>query len=311
MAVIETHGLTRRFGDVVAVNGIDLLVEEGTVFGFLGHNGAGKTTTIRLLNGVLAPSGGTASVLGMSPLEQGAQLRCRTGVLTESSSVEERLTGRENLTFYADLYNVPVHEVAQRVDELLSMFELQDRADDKAGGYSKGMHQRLALARALVHKPEILFLDEPTSSLDPVAARQVHNMIHQMARQERRTVFLCTHNLPEAQRLCDQVAVLEHGKLVALGTPHELAEKYGGRSKLEIEVSSENMALAVATLQALPVAKGATAEGNVISIPGADRESIPPIVAALAAADVHIYRVAPTEATLEDVYFALHDMEEA
>ena len=309
MAVIEAYGLTRHFDQVVAVDGLDLAIEEGTIFGFLGHNGAGKTTTIRLLNGVLTPTRGTARVLGMSPVEQGAQLRRRTGVLTESPSLEERLTGRENLAIYAELYDVPVNQVKQRVDELLEVFELAERADDKAGSYSKGMQQRLALARALLHRPAILFLDEPTSSLDPMAARQVHNLILQMARQEGRTVLLCTHNLNEAQRLCDQVAVLEQGKMVALGTPQELARRYGRRGRLEIEVAPEHVAMAQSTLRAMPEVPAVDSEENVISIPGTDREAIPPIVLALAAAGTHIYRVVPTEATLEDVYFALHDME--
>ena len=311
MAVIETHGLTRRFGDDVAVDGLDLSVKEGTVFGFLGHNGAGKTTTVRLLNGVLGPSAGTARVLGLSPVEQGAELRRRTGVLTETPSLEERLTGWENLALYAELYDVPERDVRSRVSELLGIFGLTDRADDKVGGYSRGMRQRLALARALLHRPEVLFLDEPTSGLDPVATRQVHDLILQMVREERRTIFLCTHNLSEAQQLCDQVAVLEHGRLVAVGTPRELARQLGRQARLEIEVDPEQAAMATATLAEVSKLEGITNESGVIMVPGADREMIPKMVSALAAAGVRVYRVMPKEATLEDVYFALHDLAEA
>ncbi|MCB0003546.1 MAG: ABC transporter ATP-binding protein, partial [Anaerolineae bacterium] len=223
--VIVASDLGRRFGETVAVSQLELTVQAGEVFGFLGHNGAGKTTTIRMLNGILTPTTGSARVLGLDPMVDGTQLRSRTGVLTETPSLDERLTGRDNLTIYADLYRVPKDEVQARVDELLTGFDLIDRADDKAGGYSKGMKQRLALARTLLHKPEILFLDEPTSGLDPVAARQVHEMILQTTRQQGHTVFLCTHNLVEAQRLCDRVGVMEHGKLVALGSPRDLARQ--------------------------------------------------------------------------------------
>ena len=220
---IETRGVSRRFGEIVAVDDLSLQVRAGEVFGCLGHNGAGKTTTVRLLNGVLQPDRGDARVLGLDPRRDGPALRARTGVVTESASLDARLTARDNLGIYADLFGVPRDEVAPRTEALLARFGLADRADDRVATYSTGMRQRLMLARALLHEPEIMFLDEPTAGLDPVAARQVHELIGRLAREERRTVFLCTHNLVEAQRLCDRVAVLEHGRLAALGTPGELA----------------------------------------------------------------------------------------
>lgn len=305
MAVIEARGLTRRFGEVVAVNGLDLEVEEGSVFGFLGHNGAGKTTTVRLLNGVLAPSAGSVRVLGLTPLRDGPALRRKTGVLTETPSLEEMLTGRENLEIYAALYDVPRAEVPRRVQELLETFELADRADDKVGGYSRGMRQRLALARALLHKPRILFLDEPTAGLDPVVTRQVHELIARISREERRTVLLCTHNLHEAQKLCDQVAVLEHGRLVALGTPHSLARQLGRSQRVEVEVASEDVALALEVLHARPSWGEPSCDGQLIAVPEIEREALPTLVSALATAGVRIYGVAQREPTLEDVYFAL------
>ncbi len=308
--VIVTEGLTRRFGDVVAVDHLALEVQAGEVFGFLGHNGAGKTTTVRLLNGVLDPSGGTARVLDFEPLADGPALRRRTGVLTETPSLDERLTARENLQIYADLYDVPRAEVPRRVEELLESFELAGRADEKVGAYSKGMKQRLALARALLHRPELLFLDEPTAGLDPVAARHVHEMINQLSHEEKHTVLLCTHNLIEAQNLCDRVAVLEHGRLVALGTPHELARQLGRSQRLEIEVAPEGLPAALEVLRArLGVAEPAQADGT-LTVVGADREAIPDLVAALVAAGVRVYRVTPQEPSLEDVYFALHGEEE-
>lgn len=307
---IVADGLSRRFGDVVAVDRLNLEVQAGEVFGFLGHNGAGKTTTVRLLNGVLAPDGGSARVLGFQPVADGPTLRRRTGVLTETPSLDERLTGRENLTIYADLYGVDRMDVSRRVASLLETFELANRADEKVGNYSKGMKQRLALARALLHEPELLFLDEPTAGLDPVAARHVHEMIARLS-HERRTVCLCTHNLTEAQSLCDRVAVLEHGRLVALGTPSELARQLGRSLQLEIEVASDNLAVALDVLQEIEGIAEPTTQNGTITLVGADREMVPQLVALLVTAGVRIYRVAPQEPSLEDVYFALAGEEDA
>src|SRR5215472_432094 len=206
--VISVRNLTRRFGEKIAVDNLTLEVNSGEVFGFLGHNGAGKTTTIRLLNGILSPSEGQVSVLGMDPKIQGPALRRHTGVLTETPALEELLTARDNLHIYADLYNVPQAEIASRVEKLLVTFDLADYADQRVQSYSKGMKQRLALSRAMLHNPDILFLDEPTDGLDPVATRLVHELINKLSHQEKHTVFLCTHNLVEAQQLCDRVAVL-------------------------------------------------------------------------------------------------------
>ncbi len=311
--IITTDGLTRRFGETVAVDRLSLEVARGEVFGFLGHNGAGKTTTIRLLNGVLTPSAGTARVMGLDPMADGPALRSQTGVLTESPSLDERLTGRDNLTIYADLYGVPRDDVAGRVEELLATFGLAERADEKVGGYSKGMKQRLALARALLHRPQLLFLDEPTAGLDPVAARAVHEMIVHMARQEGRTVFLCTHNLVEAQRLCDRVGVMERGRLVAVGTPHELARQlvHNLAVEVEVEVAPGNVDVAVRAIAGLPGGvQVAQRNGSTLAVSGASREDIPGLVAALAAAGVRIYQVVPQEPTLEDVYFALNREEQ-
>jgi len=304
-----TDALTRHFGALVAVDQLTLEVRVGEVFGFLGHNGAGKTTTVRMLNGVLPPTSGTARVLGLTPMEQGHILRRRTGVLTETPSLDERLTGRENLEIYAALYGVPLGEIASRVRELLEVFQLEDRAEEKASDYSKGMKQRLALARALIHHPELIFLDEPTSGLDPVATRQVHDMIMHLSHDEKRTVFLCTHNLSEAQMLCDRVAVLEHGRVVALGTPAELASDLGKSQRLELAVASGDEETALRLLGESPGISANRENGTIIAS-GAMREAIPTLVTSLAFAGVRIYRVALQEASLEDVYFTLHGEKE-
>lgn len=299
MNVIETQGLTRRFGDQTAVNQLDLCVESGEVFGFLGHNGAGKTTTVRLLNGVLTPDAGTAQVLGLSPVQDGPALRARTGVLTETPSLDERLTARENLTLYAEMYGVPAGQVKSRVDDMLARFDLGDRSSEKVGGYSKGMKQRLALARAFLHQPEVIFLDEPTSGLDPVSTRQVHEMIQHFSQEEGRTVFICTHNLNEAQRLCDRVAVMEQGQMVAVGSTAELAAQIGVNLRFELEVDDLQAAQRIITQ--------AQIADETLMMTVKDREEVPEMLNRLMVAGVRVYQVKQQEASLEDIYFALHE----
>lgn len=303
--VIETTDLTRRFGDVVAVDHLSLTIQRGEIFGFLGHNGAGKTTTVRLLNGVLEPSHGVARVLGLSPVADGPALRRRSGVLTETPSMDERLTGRENLSIYADLFGVPRERVASRVDELLETFELINRGDERVSGYSKGMKQRLALARALLHEPELLFLDEPTAGLDPGATRRVHELVTRLSRQEGRTVFLCTHNLAEAQQLCDRVGVMGDGRLLAIGTPSELARRLEQTRRLEIEVDDINRDVALEVIARESGLQRQAGPNGTVAVSGVERERIPDLLANLVGAGVRIYRVSPQEPSLADVYFAL------
>ncbi len=311
-AVITINQLTRCFQETTAVNQLSLEVHAGEIFGFLGHNGAGKTTTVRLLNGVIEPTSGSMRVLGLDPQVDGPALRARSGVLTETPSMDERLTAWDNLSIYADLYGVPRMEVRQRIDELLAEFDLTDRAQEKVSGFSKGMKQRLALARALLHRPELLFLDEATSGLDPIAAHHVNELIERMARRENRTVFLCTHNLVEAQKLCDRVAVLEHGRLVALGTPAELTRQYVRRLDVEIEVAENQIPSTLSVLRSLPeLVLGEPAKPNgalVVTIN--KRESIPEVLACLVQKHIRVYRMAPQEANLEQVYFTLHEEKE-
>src|SRR5215207_8012999 len=306
--VIQISSLSRRFGETNAVDQLTLDVQAGEIFGFLGHNGAGKTTTVRLLNGVISPTSGSARVLGLDPQDQGPALRARTGVLTETPSLDERLTARENLSFYAELYNVLHADAADRVNFLLSEFELADRADDKVGGYSKGMKQRLALARALLHKPEVLFLDEPTAALDPLAARYVNDLVENLARREGCTIFLCTHNLVEAQKLCDRVAVMEHGRLVALGTPADLTRQYVKRLELDLEVDPLQIAAALQILQQFPelVIGDPKQEKGILTLTIAGWESIPELLSILVKNGLRVYRLAPREVDLEEVYFAIH-----
>ena len=300
---IQIENLTRTFGDVRAVDNLSLTIETGEVFGFLGHNGAGKTTTVRLLNGVLEPDSGSITVLGYDPQTDGSSLRARSGVLTETPSLEERLTGTDNLTSHADLYGVPQNRVRDRVATVLEQFGLAERAGDKVGGYSKGMKQRLALARAFLHEPELIFLDEPTSGLDPVATQEVHDLIRHVSHDEGRTVFLCTHNLIEAQRLCDRVAVIEHGQMVAKGTSRELAGQIGAELRYTLDVDQIEAAQAVLRSHTAVTALD-TSDGLMITI--SDREVVPDLLAALVAAGVRVYALTPQQISLEDIYMALH-----
>jgi len=311
-SVIAIKQLSRYFKETVAVDQLSLEVYKGEIFGFLGHNGAGKTTTVRLLNGVIEATSGSMRVLGLDPQVDGPKLRARTGVLTETPSMDERLTAWDNLSIYADLYGVPRAEVNTRINELLSEFDLADRAQEKVAGYSKGMKQRLALARSLLHKPELLFLDEATSGLDPIAAHHVNDLIVRMARRQNRTVFLCTHNLVEAQKICDRVAILEHGRLVALGTPAELTRQYVHRLDVEVEVAEEQIPTALDVLRNLPeLVLGEPAQPNGSLVVTINRhESIPEVLACLVQNHIRVYRLAPQEANLEQVYFTLHQEKE-
>jgi len=297
-AVIETTNLTRRFGDKTAVDGLTLTVNGGEVFGLLGHNGAGKTTTVRLLNGVLNPSTGSARVLGFDPVQQGEDLRKRTGVLTETPSLYEGLNARQNLSVFANLYDVPRDQVKRRVDDMLTRFRLADRAAEKVGGFSKGMKQRLALARAFLHQPDILFLDEPTAALDPIASKDVNDLILQVSREEGKTVILATHNLHEAQRLCDRVAVLEMGRIVALGTPKELAHQTHKSLTVEIEVAAGEVTHAQSVI-------GGGVAGDTLMLTDVAYSRIPAYIEQLVSAGIKVYRVEPHEPTLEEVYFAI------
>ncbi len=306
--VIQISNLTRLFGQTTAVSNLTLEVQAGEIFGFLGHNGAGKTTTVRLLNGIYTPTSGSARVLGFDAQTDGPALRAQTGVLTETPSLDERLSAQDNLAYYADLFALPQGEVKARIVELLTEFGLAQRARDRVGGFSKGMKQSLALARALIHRPKVLFLDEPTASLDPVAARHVHDLIERLAQREGCTVFLCTHNLVEAQRLCHRVAVMQHGQLRAVGTPAELTRQYIKRLSVELEVGDEQSEQAMELLQENPrlAIRAPRLEHGSIHVTVSGREAVAELLSLMVQQGISVYRLAPQESDLEEVYFALN-----
>ncbi len=230
--LVRAVSLTRRYGDFTALAGLDLEVQAGELFGFLGPNGAGKTTTLRLLVGLLLPSEGEAFVAGHSLTREPARARARLGFVPETPFLYDRLTAREYLALCAALYDVPRDLAARRAAALLALLELVPAADDLIEGYSHGMRQKVALAGALVHDPDVLFLDEPTVGLDPRSARVVKDLLKGLCARGK-TVFLSTHVLEIAERLCDRVGILHRGRLVALGTMAELRERAKGVESLE------------------------------------------------------------------------------
>ncbi len=305
--VIEVENLQRSFGNQLALAGITFAVQPGEVFGLLGPNGAGKTTTVRLLNGILPPSAGTAEVFGLDPSTHGEAVRRKTGVLTETPALYERLSARENLEFFGTLHEIPQAQMNSRVDEMLEFFKLASRAKDKVETYSKGMKQRLALARALIHKPPLLFLDEPTSGLDPEAAQQVDDLIADLGRTDEQTVILATHNLLEAQRLCDRVAIMNKGKILALGSLKELSQKLWPMTWVNIKFYSAPKENITETLKTYRGVLQVEADTNALSIQVENDSIIPDVIRHLVEHGASIYKVNPRDYMLEDIYFALQE----
>jgi ABC-2 type transport system ATP-binding protein len=230
MKTIQVRELTRDYNGLRAVDGITFTVESGEIFGFLGPNGAGKTTTIKVLTGQLRPTSGTAQVAGYDVVKERQQLKPRIGVVFECQNLYERLSARDNLVFAARLYGVP----RGRVDQVLAQVGLTGRARDRIKKYSNGMKQRLLIARALLHEPQVLFLDEPTRGLDPNVARDIRSIVADLARQGV-TVFLTTHYMEEADQLSDRVAIIDLGRIVALDTPEQLKVMHGEDGKTTLE----------------------------------------------------------------------------
>jgi ABC-2 type transport system ATP-binding protein len=311
-AVIEVNHLTHRYGQRLAVDDLTFSANPGEVLGLLGPNGAGKTTTVRLLNGLFYPQSGQMRLLGLDPVTQGDQVRRQTGVLTETPALYERLTARQNLDFFATLSGMPEGEKSSRVNELLAFFDLTARAAEKVGTYSKGMKQRLALARALLAHPPLLFLDEPTSGLDPEAAAQVHDLIESIHQHNGQTVVLATHNLYDAQRLCDRVVIMNHGRLLALGTLDELRQRLAPGLWVQIdlwqplaELNGESLAHLPGVLEIKQVSQGC------LRIQVSENAVVPQLVAHLVGQGAQILAVAPQQVSLEEIYFSLQDSQPA
>ena len=299
----RTEHLTREFaGGVRAVDDITLEVRSGIVFGFLGPNGAGKTTTIRLLLGLIEPSSGSAQVLGFDTRTQGAAIRENTGALLEHHGLYERLSAHDNLYFYARVARMSRKTALARVQELLEQFALWDRREDAVSTWSRGMKQKLAIARTLLHRPRLVFLDEPTAGLDPVAAANLRNDLSTLAEQTGTSIFLTTHNLAEAERLCAQIGVVVRGRLVASGHPDELRSARGGE---QIEIVGRNLDATAGALANIPFVRQTFMRNGRLIVQTARGNSAAPIVAALVNGGAEIEEVRRDAASLEDVFVSL------
>ena len=304
---IRTTDLSRDFGPVKAVDGLSLEVAAGTVFGFLGPNGSGKTTTIRLLLGLLEPTRGSAQVLGFDSLTQGDEVRARTGALLEHSGLYERLSAADNLEFYGRVWRLPLPERRARARELLTHLGLWERRNEQVGTWSRGMKQKLAVARALLHRPTLIFLDEPTAGLDPVAAAALRDDLAGLVSREGVTVFLTTHNLAEAEKLCAQVGVIRQGKLLAVGSPDELRARTGGpRAEVVGHGFSEEV---LAQLRARPEVVAAEVQNSHLIIELRGEADMAALVSFLVGAGAQVEEVRRGKASLEEVFLTLMEEE--
>jgi len=298
--MIETERLTKRFGDVLAVDDLSLRIEEGEVFGFLGPNGAGKTTTVRMLTSLIGPTSGTAVVNGYAVGKDDTAIRRSVGILTETPGMYDNLSAAYNLEIYANLYEVP--DVKGQVEKYLRLLGLWERRGEEVGNFSKGMRQKLAIARALLHEPRVLFLDEPTSALDPESAHLIRDFIADLRKQGRTTV-LCTHNLDEADRLCDRIGVFKT-RLLVVDTPARLRSQVFGRKVVfHLRAGAESL---LGTVRDLPFVREAKTVDNKLLVTLDDPEAHnPAIIRALVAAGADLQFVGELRHSLEEVYLQL------
>ncbi len=304
MNAIEAHGLVRKFGDLVAVDGVSFVVEQGEIFGFLGPNGAGKTTTINMLCTLLRPTAGTAIVNGYDITRQPDDVRQSIGLVFQDPSLDEKLTAMENLRFHAMLYDVPRHDFERRAREVLELVELSDRASSLVQTFSGGMKRRLEIARGLLHHPRVLFLDEPTLGLDPQTRRHIWEYVLSLRDREGVTIFLTTHYMDETEH-ADRIAIIDHGKIVALDTPDALKDMVGGDV---VRLRTSNNELASVRLQeALSTEPRHDGQVLVLEVPHGD-QAIPQIVQVLSngvGPAVEVLSINMRRPTLEDVFIKL------
>lgn len=298
--LIVAQNLSKKFGKFTAVDPISFEIRAGEVFGLLGPNGAGKTTTVRMLSALIAPTSGTAQVAGYSLGKEDQNIRKNVGILTESPGLYDALSAEENLSFFAKMYDVP--NIQEQVERYLRLLGLWERRFEPVGTFSKGMRQKLAIARAILHEPKILFLDEPTSGLDPEMSRLVRDFIAEL-KSEGRTIVLCTHNLDEADRLCDRIAVIK-GRLLALDTPKALRQKlYGRASVFHLKQMEPTFA---PQMEVLPFVQSIQAVDNKLVIHlDEPEEHNPELIRILVSLGAEIQFVGELRRTLEEVYLQL------
>jgi ABC-2 type transport system ATP-binding protein len=304
--MILVSGLRKDFRRLVAVHDMTFSVGDGEIFGLLGPNGAGKTTTVRMLAGLISPTAGTATVNGHSLGEGSPRIRALTGILTESPGLHDKLTARQNLAYYGRLYGLRGAALRDAVTRYLGVVGMTEHTDRRVGGFSKGMRQKIAIARALLHEPEVIYLDEPTSGLDPSAAKTVRDFVATL-RELGRSIVVCTHNLDEAERLCDRIGIMR-GTLLRVGTPAEL-RRYGRNATVRVRLNgARGPDSFLGRLSELSFVTGATADesnGTLVVEVGDPAHDTPDLVAALVAAGARITAVAEEAPTLEEAYLAL------
>lgn len=299
---IEARSLVRRFGDTEAVSGVDLSIATGEIYGFLGPNGAGKSTTVRMLCTLLAPTGGTARVAGFDVASEAEKVRLRIGVALQDAALDPKQTGRELLDLQGRLYGLTKAERSRRLQDLLDLVAIGDAIDRRIGTYSGGMKRRLDLAAALVHQPDVLFLDEPTTGLDPTSRAAVWEEVRHLNRDLGMTIFLTTQYLEEADSLADRVGIIAHGKLVAEGTPEELKRSVGSDVVIA-RVGADTGQAVVAAVAALPQVQTVEVSGDevVMSVQHGPT-AISPVALALADAGIVVDGLTLRTPTLDDVF---------
>ena len=305
--IIKTEHLSRSFGTIKAVDDLSLEVPAGIVFGFLGPNGAGKTTTIHLLLGLLDPTRGNARVLGYDSHDQAGEIRARCGALLEFAGLYERLSAEDNLDLYGRIYHMPAPDRRARIKELLTHLDLWDRRKDRVGKWSRGMKQKLAVARALFHHPPLIFLDEPTAGFDPVAAAALRNDLAALVGREGVTVFLNTHNLTEAEKLCAQVGVIREGKLLKVGNPDELRMNTGGPQAEIVGHGFSEQTLSL--LREQPEVAHAELQNSHILIELRKEGEIGPLVSLIVQSGGEVEDIRRGKASLEDVFLTMMEEE--
>jgi ABC-2 type transport system ATP-binding protein len=307
MYAIQTDKLTRSFGTLKAVDRLTLEVPRGTVFGFLGPNGSGKTTTIRLLLGLLDADDGQAQVLNFDVRKQPDEVRTRSGALLEHHGLYERMSAADNMDYYGRIWHMSKTERESRIRELLEPLELYERRNEPIGRWSRGMKQKLAVARTLMHHPELVFLDEPTAGLDPVASAALREDLEMLASREGVTIFLTTHNLAEAEKLCNQVGVINHGQLLALGSPAELRSS---TSAPRLYVTGQGFSSQVVeSLRSNSLVSDVRQHNGQVVMDLNDMARSHEIVTQLVSAGVQIDEVRKEKADLEDVFLRLVEEE--
>lgn len=300
---IKTSKLTKRFGDFVAVDGIDIEIMPGEIFGILGPNGSGKTTLISMFSMLTSPSSGTAKIVGLDIIKNQDAVRNSIGVVFQDPSLDDRLTGRENLEFHAMLYGIERKTMAKRIDEVLEIVELKDRSDSLVRTYSGGMRRRLEIARGLIQYPKVLFLDEPTLGLDPQTRDHIWEYIRKLAKQENITIVLTTHYMEEADILCNRIAVIDKGKIIALGTPKDLKSIIGSET-ISIKVENGDYpGVKEKVLKAFPKSKGFDGK-FVVYVKNAER-SIRKVFEDANKAGIDIVEASVHKPTLNDVFLHL------